>query len=76
MDRPEIPNGLEASYEEMAEARQDVVSYVDAGKAYLDCHEPSPFVNNYIVRRLERVADAFNRERQRFIEARDTVAVN
>ena len=70
-ERPEIPNGREASFEEMVEAREAVTNYVEAGKAYLECFEPEPFVHNYIVGRLERAAETFNRERKEFLETRE-----
>lgn len=75
-ERPEIPNGREASFNEMVEAREAVSNYVEAGKAYLECFEPEPFVHNYIVGRLERAAETFNREREEFIETRGASAAS
>ena len=75
-ERPDIPDGREASFDEMIEAREEVTDYVETGKAYLECFEPEPFVHNYIVGRLERVAGKFNRERERFLEQRAALAAN
>ena len=60
----------------MIEAREEVIGYVEAGKAYLECFEPEPFVHNHMVGRLERAAETFNRERERFLEKREAVAAS
>lgn len=76
LDRPEIPDGREASYEEMLEARSAVSAYVDAAEAYIACVEPEAFQHNYFVQRIERVAEKFNLERERYLERQEAVAAN
>jgi hypothetical protein len=71
---PAIPNGAEASFEEMLEAQESVASYVDGAEAYLDCVKPEPFMHNYLVERIERTAERFNTERSTFLQRREAVA--
>ncbi len=74
-EKPEVPNGMEASFEEMMEARTAMASYVAAGEAYMECVKPDAFVHNYFVDRLTRAADDFNEEREQFLR-REVVAAN
>ncbi len=76
LNRPDIPNGREASFEQMLEAQAAVKAYVESGEAYLTCRNPEPFVHNYVIERLERAAGAFNRERARYLQQRGAVAAN
>lgn len=75
-ERPDVPDGSVASFDEMFEAREAVVAYVDAAEAYIACVEPEPFQHNFFVQRIERVADEFNRERERYLERQEALAVN
>jgi hypothetical protein len=75
-ERPEVPNGEVATIEQMQEARAAVAAYVDAMEAYLECVEPPAFQHNYIVTRLEGVADEFNAQRERFVQRQEAVAAN
>jgi hypothetical protein len=74
-EQPEIPNGMEASFEEMMEAREAVAEYVEAGEAYMECVKPDNFVHNYYVDRLTRAAEEFNKEREQYLR-REAVAAN
>ncbi len=74
-EQPQVPNGLEASFEEMMEAREAVTEYVEAGEAYMECVKPDTFVHNYFVDRLVTVAEDFNEEREQFLR-REAVAAN
>ncbi len=76
LDRPEIPNGQEATFEEMLEAQDAVAAYVKSGQAFLNCVNPEPFVYNYVVDRLERTADRFNKEREEYLQRSEAVAAN
>ena len=76
LERPDIPNGREATFEEMLVSQDAVKAYVKSGEAYLNCFMPEPFVYNYVVQRLERTAKAYNRQRERFLQQREAVAVN
>ncbi len=75
-DYPSIPNGQEATFEQMLEAQEAVAAYVRSGEAYLNCVNPEPFVYNYMVQRMERTADRFNQERAEFLQRREAVAAN
>ena len=66
MDRPETPNGQEATREQMLDARDAVTQYVRGGEAYLNCVNPDPYVYNHLVGRLESSARQFNRELKHF----------
>lgn len=76
LERPEVPDGREASFEEMLEARDAVARYVEAAEAYIACVEPEPFQHNFFVQRIERVAEDFNQERERYLERQEAVAAN
>lgn len=76
LERPDIPDGKRASFEEMADALDAVNAYIAAGEKYLECNKPEPFVHNFIVERLERAAKSFNRERKEFMAVREAVAAN
>lgn len=76
LERPAVPDGREATFEEMLEAREAVAAYVDAAEAYIACVEPEPFQHNFFVQRIERVAEEFNLERERYLARQEAVAVN
>ena len=71
---PTIPDGRQASFEQMAEARAAVAAWVDSGIDYLDCVKSHPFLHNLVVERLERTAGRFNRERARYLRQREAIA--
>ena len=73
---PAVPNGADASFEEMLDAQNAVMSYVESAEAYLDCVKPEPLMHNYLVERMERAADRFNSEREEFLQRREAVAAN
>ncbi len=75
-ETPDVPNGAEATFEQMMEAREAMADYVKAGEAYMECVSPSDsFVHNYYVDRLVRAADDFNAEREEFLR-REAIAAN
>lgn len=74
-ERPEIPDGKQASFEQMMEAREAVAEYVAAGEAYMACVNPDVFVHNYFVDRLVTAAEKFNKEREQFLR-REAIAAN
>ena len=76
LERPDVPKGREASFEQMLDALDAVTAYVKSGEAWLNCVNPEPFVYNSVAERLERVAKTFNRERERFLEQREIIASN
>ncbi|MEM0954619.1 MAG: hypothetical protein AAGI24_10815 [Pseudomonadota bacterium] len=73
---PAIPDGVDASYEEMQGAREAVAEYVESAEAFLDCVQPIPMMHNYVVERIERTANEFNAEREVFLQQQDAVAAN
>ncbi|MDJ0879195.1 MAG: hypothetical protein QNI86_11325 [Halieaceae bacterium] len=74
-ERPEIPNGEVATFEQMIEAQEAVAEFVKAGEAYMECVKPDNFVHNYYVDRLMRAAEDFNSEREAFLR-REAIAAN
>lgn len=76
LDTPNIPNGAEATLEQMEAAHDAVAVYVESAEAYLECVKPEPFVYNYVVDRLERTATRFNAEREAFLQRTEAVAAN
>ncbi|MFT4766881.1 MAG: hypothetical protein ACI8RN_000005 [Glaciecola sp.] len=72
--RPEIPSGESASFEEMQQARDEVVAYIKDREAFLECATPSSTVNDRMVGNLERVAGVFNRELGSFLKQQVAVA--
>ncbi len=75
-ETPVIPDGVEATFEEMAAAHDAVEAFVESGEAYLACAKPISLMHNYIVERLESVADEFNAERAEFVQRREAIASN
>ena len=76
LDKPEVPNGSEATIEQMEQAHEAVAEYVAAGEAFLACAQPPAFQHNYVVQRIERAAEEFNIELERFNQSREAVAAN
>jgi len=76
LERPAIPNGEEANFEQMEAARQSVTAYIKEREAYLDCVKPEAFVHNYMVGRIMRTAQAFNKQRERFLQQKTAIAAN
>ncbi len=75
-EAPVIPNGINASLEQMIEAREAVIQYLDNRSNYIECVKPQPFMHNYQVSRMERVAKTFNLQRQRFYAEQGALAAN
>ena len=76
LDKPAVPDGSAATLEQMEQARDAMAEYVAAGEAFLDCAEPPAFQHNYVVQRIERAAEEFNAELERFKQTRQAVASN
>ena len=74
-EKPEIPSGEVATYEQMQEAREAMAEFVKAGEAYMECVKPENFVHNYFVDRLVTAAEEFNAERETFLR-RQAIAAN
>ncbi len=75
-EKPEVPNGEVATFEQMMEAREAMAEFVKAGEAYMECVNPDDsFVHNYYVDRLVRAAADFNAEREEFLR-REAIAAN
>ena len=60
-ERPAIPNGESANFDEMAKARNAVALYVEANSTYVNCL-PSSYLRDIKVNRIHRVADRFNEQ--------------
>jgi len=73
-EKPVIPNGASASEETMLSAQAAVQAYLAEGDAFLACREVHPMLHNRLRSKLVRVADAYNRELDTYLERADLVA--
>ena len=73
---PLVPAGESATEQQMYEAQQATLAYIEAGKHYLTCKAPiTSRAHNRKVRFLERAAANYNRELARFQRDSDLLAV-
>ncbi|MBN7795676.1 hypothetical protein [Parahaliea mediterranea] len=74
---PVVPNGQEASHEEMYHAQVAVKDYVDAIETYLDCRsELHPLQHSRSVYLAETMADSYNAELAKFRARENMLATN
>lgn len=59
-DAPELPDPATAVTPQMIKAKNDVNSYIDAAKKYLDCVSGNATRHNAMVDEMEKVAEKFN----------------
>jgi hypothetical protein len=69
----EAPAAIEA---QAPDAGQTAVVDGERRRAYLECLQPAPFVQEPIVIEIEDIADEFNRPQAQFLQRVDAVAVN
>jgi ABC-type molybdate transport system substrate-binding protein len=68
LDEPAILSGAQSTLAEMTELRTEVVDYVETGESYVACSGAPDFYKNYIIEKLEKVAESFNAEITYFID--------
>ncbi len=75
---PVIPEGSEATAEQMLAAQEQVEAYVASIQEYLDCRTGRlPYsVHNGLVNRAESLADDYNTELGRYRSKQSEIAVN
>lgn len=74
---PAIPNGQEATHEQMYEAQVAVNEYVHAIEAYLDCRsELHPLQHSRSVYLAEAAAESYNVELNKFRAQENMLATN
>jgi hypothetical protein len=66
LESPTIPSGARSTLAEMEQSRTEVMDYVRTGESYLDCSRAPDFYKNYVIDKLEEVAQRFNAEIESF----------
>jgi hypothetical protein len=72
--QPTIPDGARASEETMLSAQEAVNAYIAQGDAFLACRDLHPMLHNRLRSKLVRVATAYNRELDTYLERPELVA--
>ena len=73
-DVPVIPDGAEASLDEMYSAQTSVKEYVATGVNYLNCIGTGSPIYNHMVSKLNRVAGSYNDELRVYNQRKAAVA--